>query len=252
MFDQFISSGESKWLRMSGLVCLLPHGFEGQGPEHSSARLERFLQMCGQDNWIVANCTTPANYFHILRRQIHRSFRKPLILMTPKSLLRHKLAISEASEFTTGSSFHRVLWDDAEKGNSDTKLVADNKIKRVVMCSGKVYFDLLEERDARGIDDVYILRFEQFYPFPAQSAVKELERFKQAEVVWCQEEPKNQGAWAFMEPNLEWVLTRIGARQHRPTYVGRAAAASPATGLGSAHKAQQSALVRDALKIEGN
>ncbi len=184
MFDQFVSSGESKWLRMSGLVCLLPHGFEGQGPEHSSARLERFLQMSGQDNWIVANCTTPANYFHILRRQLHRSFRKPLVLMTPKSLLRHKLAVSKTEEFTTGSSFHRVLWDDAQYGNSDTTLVSDDKIKRVVMCSGKVYYDLLEERDARGIDDIYILRFEQFYPFPAISAVKELERFPQAEMIW--------------------------------------------------------------------
>ncbi len=251
MFDQFISSGESKWLRMSGLVCLLPHGFEGQGPEHSSARLERFLQMCGQDNWIVANCTTPANYFHILRRQLHRTFRKPLILMTPKSLLRHKLAISTAKEFQTGSSFHRVLWDDAELGNSDTKLVADSKIKRVVMCSGKVYFDLLEERDKRGIKDIYILRFEQFYPFPAQSAVKELERFKNAEMVWCQEEPKNQGAWSFIEPNIEWVLERVKAKHSRPIYAGRPAAASPATGLASAHKEQQDALVDAALTIEG-
>jgi 2-oxoglutarate dehydrogenase E1 component len=252
MFDQFISSGESKWLRMSGLVCLLPHGYEGQGPEHSSARLERFLTMCGQDNWIVANCTTPANYFHILRRQIHRSFRKPLILMTPKSLLRHKLAVSRAEEFTTGSSFHRVLWDDAQHGNSDTKLVADDKIKRVVMCSGKVYFDLLEERDARGIDDIYLLRIEQYYPFPAISLVKELERFKGAEMVWCQEEPKNQGAWSFIEPNIEWVLNRIDAKHNRPVYVGRATAASPATGLASQHKAQQQALVNDALTIEGN
>ncbi|MBJ6373022.1 2-oxoglutarate dehydrogenase E1 component [Sedimentitalea arenosa] len=252
MFDQFISSGESKWLRMSGLVCLLPHGYEGQGPEHSSARLERFLQMCGQDNWIVANCTTPANYFHILRRQIHRSFRKPLILMTPKSLLRHKLAVSDAEDFTTGSSFHRVLWDDAEKGHSDTKLVADDKIKRVVLCSGKVYYDLLEERDARGIDDIYLLRVEQFYPFPAISMVKELERFKQAEIVWCQEEPKNQGAWTFIEPNIEWVLGRINASHKRPVYVGRATSASPATGLASQHKAQQEALVNDALTIEGN
>ncbi|WP_238364077.1 2-oxoglutarate dehydrogenase E1 component [Mesobacterium pallidum] len=251
MFDQFISSGESKWLRMSGLVCLLPHGYEGQGPEHSSARLERFLTMCGQDNWIVANCSTPANYFHILRRQLHRSYRKPLILMTPKSLLRHKLAISKAEEFTDGSSFHRVLWDDAQYGNSDTKLVSDDKIKRVVMCSGKVYYDLLEERDARGIDDVYILRFEQFYPFPAISAVKELERFKQAEMYWCQEEPKNQGAWSFMEPNLEWVLDRIGAKYTRPGYAGRPASASPATGLASQHKAQQEALVNAALTIEG-
>ncbi|WP_299642316.1 2-oxoglutarate dehydrogenase E1 component [uncultured Ruegeria sp.] len=251
MFDQFISSGESKWLRMSGLVTLLPHGFEGQGPEHSSARLERFLQMCGQDNWIVANCTTPANYFHILRRQLHRTFRKPLILVTPKSLLRHKLAVSTAEDFTTGSSFHRVLWDDAQKGNSDTKLVADDKIKRVVMCSGKVYFDLLEERDARGIDDVYLMRIEQFYPFPAHSLINELERFKNAEMVWCQEEPKNQGAWTFIEPNIEWVLSRIGAKHTRPAYVGRATSASPATGLASQHKAQQEALVNEALSIEG-
>ncbi|MCR9113099.1 MAG: 2-oxoglutarate dehydrogenase E1 component [Rhodobacteraceae bacterium] len=251
MFDQFISSGESKWLRMSGLVCLLPHGYEGQGPEHSSARLERFLTMCGQDNWIVANCSTPANYFHILRRQLHRTFRKPLILMTPKSLLRHKLCISKAEEFTTGSSFHRVLWDDAQYGNSDTKLKPDSKIRRVVMCSGKVYFDLLEERDKRGLDDVYLLRVEQFYPFPAISMVKELERFKQAEMVWCQEEPKNQGAWSFIEPNIEWVLQRIKAKHTRPQYAGRAASASPATGLASQHKAQQEALVDTALTIEG-
>jgi 2-oxoglutarate dehydrogenase E1 component len=251
MFDQFISSGESKWLRMSGLVMLLPHGFEGQGPEHSSARLERFLQMCAQDNWIVANCTTPANYFHILRRQVHRSFRKPLVLMTPKSLLRHKLAISDADDFTTGSSFHRVLWDDAQKGHSETQLKSDDQIRRVVICSGKVYFDLLEERDARGIDDVYLLRVEQFYPFPALSMVKELERFKQAEIVWCQEEPKNQGGWTFMDPNLEWVLGRIGAAHGRARYVGRPAAASPATGLASQHKKQQEALVNDALTIEG-
>ncbi|WP_068114110.1 2-oxoglutarate dehydrogenase E1 component [Tropicimonas marinistellae] len=251
MFDQFISSGESKWLRMSGLVMLLPHGFEGQGPEHSSARLERYLQLCGQDNWIVANCSTPANYFHILRRQLHRSFRKPLVLMTPKSLLRHKLCINTREDFTEGSSFHRVLWDDAEYGNSETKLQPDDQIKRVVMCSGKVYFDLLEERDARGIDDIYLLRIEQFYPFPAISLVKELERFKGAEMVWCQEEPKNQGAWTFIEPNIEWVLTRIKAKHSRPTYAGRSASASPATGLASQHKAQQAALIDEALTIEG-
>jgi 2-oxoglutarate dehydrogenase E1 component len=251
MFDQFISSGESKWLRMSGLVMLLPHGYEGQGPEHSSARLERFLQMCGGDNWIVANCTTPANYFHILRRQLHRDFRKPLVMMTPKSLLRHKMAVSTREDFTTGSSFHRVLWDDAQQGNSELTLAADDKIKRVVMCSGKVYFDLLEERDARGLDDVYLLRIEQFYPFPAMSLVKELERFKGADMVWCQEEPKNQGAWSFIEPNIEWVLDRIGAKLKRPAYVGRATSASPATGLASAHKAQQAALVDEALTIKG-
>ena len=252
MFDQFISSGESKWLRMSGLVILLPHGFEGQGPEHSSARLERFLQMCGQDNWIVANCSTPANYFHILRRQLHRSFRKPLILLTPKSLLRHKLCVSDKSDFTDGSSFHRVLWDDAERGSSKTKLLTDKKIKRVVMCSGKVYYDLLEERDRRGISDIYILRFEQFYPFPAISAVKELERFKNAEMVWCQEEPKNQGGWSFMEPNLEWVLSRINAAASRPRYIGRASSASPATGIASTHKNQQEALINEALSFEGH
>ncbi len=171
--------------------------------------------------------------------------------MTPKSLLRHKLAISDVEDFTSGSSFHRVLWDDAEKGHSDTKLVSDDKIKRVVMCSGKVYYDLLEERDARGINDIYLLRIEQFYPFPAMSLVKELERFKNAEMVWCQEEPKNQGAWTFIEPNIEWVLTRIDAKHKRPSYAGRAASASPATGLASQHKAQQTALVNEALTIEG-
>ncbi len=251
MFDQFISSGERKWLRMSGLVCLLPHGFEGQGPEHSSARLERYLQMSAEDNWIVANCTTPANYFHLLRRQMHRSYRKPLILMTPKSLLRHKRAVSDKAEFITGSSFHRILWDDAQKGTSDTKLVADSKIKRVVMCSGKVYYDLLDEREKRGINDIYLLRIEQFYPVPAMAMSKELGRFKNADVVWCQEEPKNQGGWTFMEPNIEWVLGRIKAKAKRPTYAGRPASASPATGLGKTHKAQQAALIDDALTIKG-
>jgi 2-oxoglutarate dehydrogenase E1 component len=249
MIDQFINSGEQKWLRMSGLVMLLPHGYEGQGPEHSSARLERFLQMSANDNWIVANCSTPANYFHILRRQIHRTFRKPLVLMTPKSLLRHPLCISEAADFTTGSCFHRVLWDDAQKGNSDLKLKPDAKIKRVVISSGKVYFDLLAERDKRGLTDVYLLRLEQFHPFPALSLVKELERFKTAEVIWCQEEPKNQGGWTFVDPNLEWVLTRIGAAHSRATYVGRPASASPATGLASRHKVEQEALVNDALTL---
>ena len=250
MFDQFISSGEAKWLRMSGLVCLLPHGYEGQGPEHSSARLERFLQMCGSDNWIVANCSTPANYFHILRRQLHRDFRKPLILMTPKSLLRHKFAISRREDFVTGSSFHRVLWDDAQQGNSELELKPDEEIRRVVICSGKVYYDLLEARDEQGADDVYLLRLEQFYPFPALSMVNELSRFKQARIVWCQEEPKNQGAWTFVEPNIEWVLTRIGATHKRPLYAGRAASASPATGLASQHKSQQAALVGEALSTE--
>ncbi|MBV0890667.1 2-oxoglutarate dehydrogenase E1 component [Paracoccus sp. Z118] len=250
MFDQFISSGEKKWLRMSGLVMLMPHGFEGQGPEHSSARLERWLQMSAEDNWIVANCTTPANYFHILRRQLHRGFRKPLVLMTPKSLLRHPQAVSSADEFTNGSTFHRVLCDDAERGKVDFQLTPDDKIRRVVICSGKVYYDLLAARNEAGLEDVYLLRLEQFYPFPSHSMMKELERFKDAEVIWCQEEPKNQGAWSFVEPNLEWVLDRIGARAKRAAYVGRHAAASVATGLASRHKAEQEALVNAALGLE--
>jgi len=251
IIDQFISSAHVKWQRMSGLVMLLPHGYEGQGPEHSSARPERFLQMSAEDNWIVANCTTPANYFHILRRQLHRSFRKPLILFTPKSLLRHKRCVSTLAEMGEGSSFHRLLWDDAEVGTSEVTLKPDAEIKRVVLCSGKVYFDLLEARDAAGLDDVYLMRLEQFYPFPAHSMVNELKRFPNADYVWCQEEPKNQGGWFFMEPNIEWVLTRIGAAIKRPVYAGRPAAASPATGLASTHKAQQEALVNDALTLEG-
>ena len=248
IIDQFLSSGERKWLRMCGLVLLLPHGYEGQGPEHSSARLERFLQLCAQDNMQVANCTTPANYFHILRRQMRRNFRKPLVLMTPKSLLRHKKCVSTLEEMGPGSSFHRVLWDDAEyKPGSTVKLVSDAKIKRVVLCSGKVYYDLLEEREARGIDDIYLLRVEQFYPFPAHSLIKELQRFKNAEMVWCQEEPKNMGAWFFMEPNIEWTLGQIGAKHKRPRYAGRHAAASPATGLMSRHKAELAELLEEAL-----
>ena len=250
VIDQFISSGERKWLRMCGLVLLLPHGYEGQGPEHSSARLERFLQLCAQDNMQVANCTTPANYFHILRRQMRRNFRKPLVLMTPKSLLRHKQCVSTLAEMGPGSSFHRVLWDDAEyKPGSTVKLVSDAKIKRVVLCSGKVYYDLVEEREARGVNDVYLMRVEQFYPFPAQSLIKELQRFKNAEMVWCQEEPKNMGAWFFMEPNLEWTLEQISAKHKRARYAGRAASASPATGLMSRHLNERDEFLNDALSL---
>ena len=250
IIDQFISSGERKWLRMSGLVMLLPHGYEGQGPEHSSARLERFLQLCAEDNMQVANCTTPANYFHILRRQIRRDFRKPLILMTPKSLLRHKRAVSRLEEFTNeaSASFHRLLWDDADYEAYDgLKLVKDNKIRRVVMCSGKVYFDLLEEREKRGIDDIYLLRVEQLYPFPAKALITELSRFKSAEWVWCQEEPKNMGSWSFIEPYLEWVFAHIKAKHPRARYAGRPASASPATGLMSRHLAELEAFLEDAL-----
>ncbi len=248
VFDQFLSSGERKWLRMSGLVCLLPHGYEGQGPEHSSARLERFLQLCAQDNMQVVNCTTPANYFHILRRQMRRNFRKPLIIMTPKSLLRHKRAVSTLKEMGPGSSFHRVLWDDAEtRPGSTVKLSPDDKIRRVVLCSGKVYYDLLEEREKRGIDDVYLLRVEQFYPYPAQSLITELKRFSKADMVWCQEEPKNMGAWFFMEPNLEWTLQQIGAKTKRARYAGRPSSASPATGLMSRHKQELEDFMKDAF-----
>ncbi len=248
IFDQFLSSGERKWLRMSGLVCLLPHGYEGQGPEHSSARLERFLQLCAQDNMQVANCSTPANYFHILRRQMRRNFRKPLILMTPKSLLRHKRAVSALKEMGPGSSFHRVLWDDAEtRPGSTVKLADDAKIRRVILCSGKVYYDLLEEREKRGINDVYLLRVEQFYPYPAQSLITELKRFSKADIVWCQEEPKNMGAWFFMDPNLEWTLGQVGAKTKRARYVGRPAAASPATGLMSRHKQELDDFLNEAF-----
>jgi 2-oxoglutarate dehydrogenase E1 component len=248
LFDQFISSGERKWLRMSGLVCLLPHGYEGQGPEHSSARLERFLQMCAEDNMQVANCTTPANYFHILRRQLKRDFRKPLILMTPKSLLRHKRAVSRLDEMGPDTSFHRLLWDDAQNlPGQAIKLVPDDKIRRVVISSGKVYYDLYEEREKRGIDDIYLLRIEQLYPFPTKALMTELSRFKQAEIVWCQEEPRNMGGWVFVDIFLEWVLNQIGAKHRRARYAGRPAAASTAVGQMSLHLAQLKQFLDDAL-----
>ena len=245
IIDQFVASAESKWLRMSGLVMLLPHGFEGQGPEHSSARLERYLQLCAEDNMQVCNITEPFNYFHALRRQVHRKFRKPLILMTPKSLLRHKMAVSRLEEFSNGSTFHRVLWDHKDKKG----LKEDKGIRRVVLCSGKVYYDLYAAREEKGIDDVYLLRVEQLYPFPEKALTNELGRFPQAEIVWCQEEPKNMGSWFFMNPNLEEVLTAIDARHKRPVYAGRPAAASPATGMLKRHQMEQAALVDDALTI---
>ena len=248
VFDQFISSGERKWLRMSGLVCLLPHGYEGQGPEHSSARLERFLQMCAEDNMQVANCTTPANYFHILRRQLRREIRKPLILMTPKSLLRHKRAVSRLDEMASDTSFHRLLWDDAQLlPDQKIKLKPDDKIRRVVMCSGKVYYDLYEEREKRDVDDIYLLRVEQLYPFPSKALVLELSRFKQAEMIWCQEEPRNQGAWFFVDVFLQWVLNQIGAQHRHMRYAGRPASASTAVGQMSKHLAQLKQFLDEAL-----
>ncbi|MFL6751857.1 MAG: 2-oxoglutarate dehydrogenase E1 component [Sphingomicrobium sp.] len=240
IIDQFVSAGEAKWLRASGLVMLLPHGFEGQGPEHSSARLERYLQLCADDNLQVANCTTPANYFHILRRQMRRDFRKPLVLMTPKSLLRHKLAVSSASEFIGESHFRRIL--------SDLNPPTEGQTRRLVLCSGKLAYDLMEARDKAGDTQVEILRIEQLYPFPSEPLVKRLKAMAALEVVvWAQEEPKNDGAWIFVQDLLEACLNDAGFTGMRPQYAGRDAGASPATGLAKRHAAEQAALIAAAL-----
>ena len=242
IIDQFIASAEVKWLRMSGLVLLLPHGYEGQGPEHSSARPERFLQMCAEDNMQVVNCTTPANYFHALRRQLHRKFRKPLVVMTPKSLLRHKLCVSPRDEFIGDARFQRIIPETQ-------KLAADKKIHRVVLTSGKVYYDLFEKRAEAGIDDIAIIRVEQYYPFPTKELAIALAKYPNADVVWCQEEPKNMGYWTFVDPYIEDVLVDIKHSCKRAAYVGRKAAASPAAGYLSIHNAEQQALVDDALML---
>ncbi len=240
MIDQFITSGESKWLRANGLVMLLPHGYEGQGPEHSSARPERFLQSCADDNIQVANCTSPANYFHLLRRQMHRNFRKPLIVMTPKSLLRHKLAVSNAEDFQGDSHFRRLL--------SDTNPAADIDTKRLVLCTGKVAYDLIEARDAAGDTDTQIVRVEQLYPFPGNPIAERVARMPNLEeIVWAQEEPKNNGYWFFVEPLIEEALASVNSPVKRARYAGRNASASPATGLMKRHQAEQGALVADAL-----
>ncbi len=242
IIDQFLASGETKWLRMSGLTLLLPHGHEGQGPEHSSARLERYLQLCAERNMSVCNLTTPANYFHALRRQLKRNFRKPLVIMTPKSLLRHKLAVSRLAEMETGSHFKFVIPET-------DRIAAPDKVKRVVICSGKVYYDLWQERQDKGVDDVALVRLEQIYPFPINHLKAAIEPFKQAEVVWCQEEPMNNGAWTFVDRRIEATLGCIGGAAKRPIYVGRDEAASPATGQAKVHAAQQAKLVRDALGL---
>jgi len=238
IFDQFISSGESKWLRMSGLVVLLPHGYEGQGPEHSSARPERYLQLCAEDNMQVCNITTPANYFHALRRQVRRNFRKPLIVMTPKSLLRHKLAISPLADFGPGSHFRRVITEHAP-------LVADDKVRRVVLCSGKIYYDLLQAREEQGLDDVALVRVEQLYPWPRDAVAKEIKRYTNAEVVWCQEEPANAGYWTFVKLRLDSIAEELD--RTRAKFVGRKAAASPATGSLKKHVNEQNTLIAEAL-----
>jgi 2-oxoglutarate dehydrogenase E1 component len=240
IIDQFIASGEAKWLRASGLVMLLPHGYEGQGPEHSSARLERYLQLCAEDNMQVANCTTPANYFHLLRRQMHRDFRKPLVVVTPKSLLRHKLAVSRLEDFTGDSHFMRII--------SDPSPPADADVKRLVLCSGKIAYDLIEARDKAGDRNTSVVRLEQLYPFPADPLIVRLKRMTNLqEVVWAQEEPKNNGAWDFAQPRLERCLAEAEVRPARPRYAGRSPSASPATGLAKRHAAEQAALIADAL-----
>jgi 2-oxoglutarate dehydrogenase E1 component len=250
VIDQFIASGEMKWLRMSGLTLLLPHGYEGQGPEHSSARLERYLQLCAQDNMQVCVPTTPANYFHILRRQMHRSFRKPLIVMTPKSLLRNKKCTSFLTDMLPGTSFHRVLRDQAEvvPGATTIQLVPDEQIKRVVLCSGRVYFDLMEEREKRGENRIQILRIEQLYPFPENVLAQELNRFPKAELVWCQEEPQNQGAWNFVKPRIEAAIAKLGGNAS-PHYAGRPEYASTAAGLMKLHLAELAKFLNDALTL---
>jgi 2-oxoglutarate dehydrogenase E1 component len=243
VIDQYIAAGEAKWLRANGLVLLLPHGYEGQGPEHSSARLERFLQLCADDNLQVCNITSPANYFHVLRRQMLRPFRKPLVIMTPKSLLRHPMAKSSAEEFTAKSHFKRIL--------SDRMDIADAKVRRLVLCSGKVAYDLMEAREEEAMKDVSIVRLEQIYPFPGEPLAARLERMTNLrEVVWCQEEPRNNGAWFFVESKIEEALANAGHKGMRPGYAGRGAAASPATGLASKHAAQQKALVAEALGLK--
>jgi 2-oxoglutarate dehydrogenase E1 component len=242
IIDQFICSGEAKWLRMSGLVMLLPHGYEGQGPEHSSARLERYLQSCAEDNWQVVNCTTPANYFHVLRRQLKRKFRKPLIIMTPKSLLRHKLAVSTLADMSKDTHFQRIIPETE-------KLVKDDKVRRVVITSGKVYYDLFEARKAAEIDDVVIIRMEQYYPFPAKELKAELSRYKNAQIVWCQEEPQNMGAWSFVVSRIEDVMEEMG-RNDRLRYAGRPEAASPAAGYLKIHEREQKQLVDLALTVQ--
>ena len=243
VIDQFICSGEIKWLRMSGLVMLLPHGYEGQGPEHSSARLERFLQLCGEDNMQVVNITTPANMFHALRRQVRRNFRKPLIVMTPKSLLRHKLAVSDLKDFAAGTSFKRVIPE------IDT-IAKDADVKRVIFTSGKLYYELLETRRERKVDDIALVRVEQYYPFPAAEIETQLKKYPNAEVTWAQEEPKNMGAWSFIGPLIGDVMDAVGRETNRIRYVGRPTMASPAEGYMKLHTKAQTAVIESAFAFD--
>jgi 2-oxoglutarate dehydrogenase E1 component len=240
IIDQFLSSGEAKWLRMSGLVLLLPHGYEGQGPEHSSARIERYLQLCAEDNIQVCNLTSAANYFHALRRQIRRNFRKPLVIFTPKSLLRAREVASHLDEMAPGTSFHRVIGESAAITNDDA-------VRRVVLCTGKIYFELAKRRAEQDEQRVALLRIEQLYPFPFNSLAKVLQRYRNADILWCQEEPQNMGAWNFVDRRIEQVLGGLDVAAKRPRFAGRGEAASPATGLYKRHVKEQAQLVAEAL-----
>jgi 2-oxoglutarate dehydrogenase E1 component len=262
MIDQFISAGEDKWLRQSGLTLLLPHGYMGQGAEHSSCRLERFLQQVDEDpdevppmeenermqiqqtNWQVVNCSTPANYFHVLRRQIHRDFRKPLVIATPKNLLREKRCTSTLEEMGPGKRFRRVY-----KENNPAVFENADKVRKVIFCSGKLYYELVEEREKKNITDVAVIRIEQLAPFPFDKVARESARYKSAEVLWVQEEPKNMGAWSFVQPRIATATRVINNNEKRPVYVGRKPAAAVATGLGArAHSAEQMSIIQDAFK----
>ena len=263
IFDQFLSSGETKWLRQSGLVCMLPHGYEGQGPEHSSCRIERFLLMSDEDpdsvpdlyeerrkqiqrcNWQVVNCSTPANLFHVLRRQVHRDFRKPLILVTPKSLLKMRQCVSQKEDFLEGTKFKRILREAEPEALTD-----DDKVRRVVWCSGKIYYELLNERQTKGIDDVAILRLEQISPFPFDKVAEEMAKYSNAELVWCQEEPKNMGCWVYVQDRFMTATRAINGHEIRPAYVGRETMAAPAEGYGNVHTKEQKKLVSKALSDE--
>jgi len=242
VIDQFLAAAEYKWLRMSGIVLLLPHGYEGQGPEHSSARLERFLQMCAEDNLQVVNATTPANYFHVLRRQMHRSFRKPLVVMTPKSLLRHKRCLSRLTDLGPGSGFHRVMSEGVLPSEPE-------EARQLVLCSGKVYYDLAAERVARGASDVHLLRVEQLYPFPADALAELLEPYRHCHLVWCQEEPRNMGGWEYIEDLIREVAVEAGCKHPEPRYAGRPTSAATATGLLERHEAERAELLDDALAV---
>ena len=258
MIDQFITSGESKWNVKSGLVMLLPHGYDGAGPEHSSCRIERFLQLSDADdqyptddmpegriaetmNFSLAQCTTAAQFFHLLRRQIRRPFRKPLVVPVSKKLLKYRGAESTIEEFDVGLRFKRVLED------TKADLARDDQVRKVIVCSGQIYYDLANERQKRGVNDVAIVRSEQIAPFPWRSLEPSLRRFKNAKVQWVQEEPKNQGAWSFMEPRIRNLQAHIGNANTEPLFAGRGISPSTATGYAKQHNAELQSILENAF-----